>query len=85
MANEVSVKQHTVMNRTLRYCEEKITGDDFTELVLVGEGKAVNKAISILEILKRKCSGIVSTISLDESPNTNGEPRLRIVISRENC
>lgn len=80
---EVLVKQHTVMSRTIRYCEEQIAKDGFSELVLVGEGKAVNKAISILEILKRKCEGIDSVVELGEAEAGNGEPRLRIVVRRE--
>lgn len=81
--SEVRIRQHTSMERTLMYCEAKIVDGTCDNLVLVAEGKAVNKCISITEILKRKHEFVKTEIHLQESPTTESEPMLRIVISKE--
>jgi DNA-binding protein len=81
-SNVVSIKQHTVMSKTIAYCDSRIVDPTFTQVTLIGEGKAVNKCISIVEILKRTHTDIVSQITLDESPNTENEPRLTVLLSK---
>jgi hypothetical protein len=78
----VSVKEHTVMARTIAYCDAKIAEPAFAKLTLVAESKAVNKCISILEILKRTHGELIPTVTLDESPATPDEPRLTVVLQR---
>lgn len=81
MSETISIKQHTVMNRTIAYCESKITEKSFTQITLVGESKAVNKCISIAEILKRSHPTLKQETILDESPEHSDEPRLTITLS----
>jgi hypothetical protein len=71
------------MSRTIGYCDERISSPDFTQVTLIGEGKSVNKAISIGEILKRSHPHIRYEIALDESPTTENEPRLTITLTNE--
>jgi DNA-binding protein len=80
-AGVVMIKEHTVMARTIPYCDTQLSTPDFQQLTLVAEGKAVNKCISILEILKRTHTGITSSITLDASPRTPDEPRLTVVLT----
>lgn len=79
---EVAVKQHSVMANVIRFCESKMAEQEFTGLTLVAEGKAVNKAISINEIIKRKHVGFTSEVALVPSQTNQDEPMLRISISR---
>jgi DNA-binding protein len=78
----VPIKQHTVMARTIAYCDAKIGDEGFAGLTLVAEGKAVNKCISVVEILKRNHTDIAAEIHLDESEQTPNEPRLRVALSK---
>ncbi|KAK8891272.1 ribonuclease P [Tritrichomonas musculus] len=82
MSETVSIKEHTVMKRTIAYCEEKINEETFTQIILIGESKAVNKCISIAEILKRSHPNLKQTSILDESPERSDEPRLTITLSK---
>jgi hypothetical protein len=77
----VAVKQHTAMSRTIDYCEKVIASPTFTHLTLIAEGKAVNKCISIVEILKRVHPSLSPSIALDESPASPGEPRLTATLA----
>ena len=81
MSEIVSIKQHTVMNRTIAYCESVIAGESFNQITLIGESKAVNKCISIAEILKRSHPTLKQKTVLDESPEHSDEPRLQITLS----
>lgn len=78
ISETVFIKQHTVMNRTIAYCESKFTEESFKQLTLIGESKAVNKCISIAEILKRSHPKLKQETTLDESPEHSDEPRLTI-------
>lgn len=76
----VNVKQHTQMKTLIEYCEKRIDSDNFQGISIVGEEKAVNKAISIAEILKNKYS-LVETTKLEESVTKN-EPKLTITLKK---
>lgn len=76
--NIISVKQHTTISRTVEYCEKLIAEPNFDFLVLVGEGKAVNKCISMCEIIKRKHTELKQECTLSESGNGADEPKLAI-------
>lgn len=79
--NLINLHQHTNMKRTIGYCETRISADDFNHFTLIAEGKAVNKCISIAEILKRNHSSLKQENKLDESPDHTDEPRLTIILS----
>ena len=81
MSDIVSIKQHTVMSRTIEYCESKIAEKDFTHITLVGEAKSVNKCISIAEILKRSHPNLIQDTKLTESTEHKDEPCLTIILS----
>jgi DNA-binding protein len=80
---EVAVKQHSVMSHVIGFCESKMSESGFSGLTLVADGKAVNKAISIHEILTRKHARFTSEISLSASPSNPDEPSLRITVSQK--
>jgi hypothetical protein len=81
MEATVAIKQHTVMSRTIGYCQSGIASPTFRHLTLVAEGKAVNKCISILEILKRDHPELSPSIILDASPASSNEPRLMATLT----
>ncbi|EAY06166.1 hypothetical protein TVAG_098770 [Trichomonas vaginalis G3] len=76
----VNVKQHTQMKTLIEYCEKRIDSDNSPGITIVGEEKAVNKAISIAEILKNKYS-LIETTTLEESVAKN-EPKLTIYLKK---
>lgn len=79
--NIITLHQHTNMKRTIGYCETRISAEDFQQIILIAEGKAVNKCISITEILKRNHPALKQENNLTESPNHTDEPQLSITLS----
>lgn len=76
----VPVKQHSQMKNIIEYCEKQLSDRAFPGLSLVGEEKAVNKVISIAEILKNKHDLLMATL-LEESTDSPNEPKLTITLS----
>ena len=79
----ISIKQHTKMKETIPYCDLKITSNDFRKITLIAEGKAINKAISISEILKNKYEFLDSINKLDSSPSNPQEPLFTIILQKK--
>jgi len=75
----VHVKTHSTMSNIIGYCEKVIQSPSFEIITLIAEGKAVNKCVSISEILFGKFPELKRSITLDESPSEKCEPKLQIV------
>lgn len=75
------VKQGTHMKELIAKCDEQISKPEFKQVSLIGEAKAVNKVISISEILKKKYN-LVDSIALTQSDTKENEPKLTIVLKK---
>ena len=78
----INIKQHTSICRTTNYCEPLITSENFNYIIFVAENKAVNKCISICEILKRKYRFLKEDGDLGVSDN-GVEPKVVIKLYKE--
>ena len=79
--NVFVVKQGTHMKELIPICDEIICKHDFKQLSLMGEGKAVNKTISISEILKKKYN-LTDAVALSNSDSKENEPALTIILKK---
>ena len=77
----ICIKQHSQMKSILDICDEEISKNDFISITLIGEGKSVNKTISIAEILKNKYPNLSQLSRLE--PNELLEPKLIIEINHK--
>ena len=77
------VKQRSSIKEVIEFCKSRIEGEEFHGISLVGESKAVNKTISISEILKKIYPDLTQSIQLESSEKDENEPKLTIIVSKK--
>lgn len=73
---KIDIYQHSKISNIVSKCENML--DETKNLCIVGESKAVNKTLTILEILKRNQKDLKYNIELEESSSNENEPKLII-------
>ena len=76
---KVDVYQHSKISNVVAKCEKLL--EETKKLCIIGESKAVNKTLTILEILKRNEKNLDYDIKLDESSSCENEPKLTIYLN----
>lgn len=78
----ILVKQHTKMNTVMEFIEKQILNSEIKIILIQGESYAVNKVISISEILKRKYPDIPQSQELSESQRLPNEPLYCVTLKK---
>ena len=76
------VKQHSKISSVIEKCDEYIASENFDKIILVGESKSVNKAISISQILQKKYPNLTETTNLELSDKMKNEPKLSLILTK---
>ena len=78
----LEIKQHSKIRIMIEKCEECINKPDFKEIRLIGEGKSVNKALSISQLLQKKYPQLQETTNLALSETMKNEPKLTLILTK---